>query len=121
MGKGKVFLNGHFYLKLSQQLIKFSLLCSFLREVSYFLRSEKGPSVVPQRHTDQPMLVQISQDFGADFVPVVLKAPLLAWMVAVIALCSAEHFCPQVVPSAPPQAPPKPALGASFTLGFSPL
>lgn len=99
--------------------MKFSLLCNFLREVSYFMRSKKGPSVVPQCQTDQPMLVQISQDFSADFVPVVLKALLLAWMVAVIALCSAEHFCPQVVPSAPLQAPPKPAFGASFTLDFS--
>lgn len=60
----------------------------------------------------------MSQDFGADFVPAVLKA-LLAWMVAVIALCSTEHFCPQVVPSAPLQALPKLAFGASFTPSFS--
>lgn len=119
MGKGQVFLDDHFYLKLSQWLTKFSFLCNFLWEVSYFLRDEKGPSVVPQCQTNQPMLVQISQDFGTDFVPAVLKALLLAWMVAVIALCLTEHFCPQVVPSAPLQAPPRLAFGASFTPGFS--
>jgi len=77
VGKGKVFSADHFYLKLSQWLMNFSLLCSFLREVSSFLRSKKGPSVILQCQTNQPMLVQISQDFGAEFVPVVLKAILL--------------------------------------------
>lgn len=90
--------------------MKFSLFYSFPREMSYFLRSEKGPSCHPS-----------VLDLGTDFVPVVLKALLLAWMVSAIALCSPEHFCPQVVPSAPLQVAPKPAFGASFTFGFSPL
>lgn len=84
--------------------------CSFLREVSYFLRNEEGLSVIAQCQTEQPMLVQISRDFGTDFVTVVLKASHPACMVAVIVLCLTEHFCPQVVPSASLQPPPGPAL-----------
>lgn len=43
--------------------MKLSLLCNSLMEVSYFLRSKKGPFVIPQCQSNAPMLVQIFQKF----------------------------------------------------------